>query len=102
MTAPEGQTQHLLTVCREHYCNLNAIHYRLQINFYAAGGLEEQPSFLCAPLNKTQENLNIRYRQLMEAGGRNKVLQSAYHCPITCLGHWDYCKIPFPLNDPTT
>lgn len=38
----------------------------------------------------------------MAAGGRNKVLQSAYHCPITCLGHWDYCEIPFPLNDPTT
>lgn len=38
MTAPEGQTQHLLTGCREHYCSLNAIHYRLQINFYAAGG----------------------------------------------------------------
>lgn len=39
VTAPEGQTQHLLTGCREHYCSLNAIHYRLQIDFYAAGGL---------------------------------------------------------------
>lgn len=39
MTALEGQTQHLLTGCREHYCSLHAIHYRLQINFYAAGGL---------------------------------------------------------------
>lgn len=39
VTAPEGQTQHFLTGCREHYCSLNAIHYRLQINFDAAGGL---------------------------------------------------------------
>lgn len=38
VTAPEGQTQHFLTGCREHYCSLNAIHYGLQIN-YAAGGL---------------------------------------------------------------
>lgn len=39
VTVPEGQTQHLPTGHRQHYCSLNAIHYRLRNFFYAAGGL---------------------------------------------------------------
>lgn len=37
MTVPEGQTQYRLIGRRQHYCSLNAVHYRL-CNFYAAGG----------------------------------------------------------------
>lgn len=49
VTVPEGQPQHLLTGCRQHYCSLNAVRYRLR-NFSADGSSYKELNFLCAPL----------------------------------------------------